>query len=578
MKKLTRPLALLLMLALLLCLPGAASAREASLKERLVRVYFTDTEMELTERFPLYFADGAEDLPYVELESWADILYVLNQDFLGDEGYDITVYRKGDSVFYLRENGYSLEFDFAHDKLIFDDYDAFVHRSDDTTLIDLLTETGYNENGEAQLFHRDTSVSFDRYGDVMTVDLGAYGIEMIRDGGKYYVPLQTMNDFLVSPSLLTFLYNGRALYLANDEILFDYTDGTYTDYAEEYYDVRRAKRSPALAEYSYNELCLVLDTFYGLKDAHEIDSFRKLFWQIGYDEALTGSDPTDADRALMSFIDYYLDDLHSAFCEFSWMSGIHSISGSGGMADRKMAEHEERYGAAREAFYPDGCPGYEEVGNTAYVTFDVFDSSYYGDAFYSGLETGDIPDDTLGLIIYAHSRITRPGSPIENVVLDLSNNGGGAVDAAVFVLGWILGDAPFSVKDMATGAMSTSIYRADVNLDRVFDERDTIADKNIFCLISPVSFSAGNLVPAALKSSQKATLIGQTTGGGSCVVRQLSTAYGSVFQISSELRMSFLKNGSFYDIDQGVEPDHYITHIENLYDRELMTRFINALT
>ena len=198
-------------------------------------------------------------------------------------------------------------------------------------------------------------------------------------------------------------------------------------------------------------------------------------------------------------------------------------------------------------------------------------------AFYDAWNAGEILDDTIGLIIYAHSRITRENSPIENVVLDLSNNTGGAVDAAVIVLGWLLGDAPFSVKDMSTGAMSTSVYRADINLDRVFDERDTVSDKNLYCLISPVSFSCGNLVPAALKSSQKVTLLGRTSGGGSCVVQPLSTAYGSVFQISSCMRMSFLKNGSFYDIDQGIDPDYTINDIRNFYNRDALTDFINSL-
>ena len=41
--------------------------------------------------------------------------------------------------------------------------------------------------------------------------------------------------------------------------------------------------------------------------------------------------------------------------------------------------------------------------------------------------------------------------------------------------------------------------------------------------------------------------------------------------------MSFLKNGSFYDIDQGVDPDYYIDHISNLYDRVALTDFINSL-
>ena len=41
--------------------------------------------------------------------------------------------------------------------------------------------------------------------------------------------------------------------------------------------------------------------------------------------------------------------------------------------------------------------------------------------------------------------------------------------------------------------------------------------------------------------------------------------------------LSFLKNGAFYDIDQGVEPDYYIDNISNLYNREALTAFINGL-
>ena len=558
-----------------------AAAQEAdpvfTIEEKSVPTYICSLDDQLTEPFPLYFVNGADDLPYVELREWAEMLYFMNREFAGDSGYELTFYDQEPGVALERENGYTLEFDFISSRLIFDDYDGFIHSSSDTTLIDLLSESGFDENGEAELFQRDSRTSFDRYGDVMTVDLGSYGIRMIAQDGKYYVPLQTMNDFLISPMRISFLYNGDALILANDDSLFDYEEGKYTELADFYYEAEPRQRSDALAEYSYNELCLVLDTFYGLKGPHEIQSFRQLFWEIGFDEALSGNDPAEADRALKSFIDYYLDDLHSVFNEYSWMAGLDRIPNSTGIANRKFDEHSEAFAAVRKQYYPDGCPGYEEVGNTAYITFDNFTSDYAGKAFYSGMKTGDIPDDTLGLIIYAHSRITREGSPVENVVLDLSNNTGGAVDAAVFVLGWFLGDAPFSVKDTATGAMSTSVYRADVNLDRQFDEKDTVQDKNLYCLISPVSFSCGNLVPAALKSSQKVTLLGRTSGGGSCVVQPLSTAYGTVFQISSALRLSFLKNGSLYDIDQGVDPDYYINRIQDYYDRSVLTDYINSL-
>ena len=121
------------------------------------------------------------------------------------------------------------------------------------------------------------------------------------------------------------------------------------------------------------------------------------------------------------------------------------------------------------------------------------------------------------------------------------------------------------------------VYRADINLDHEFDERDTVADKKLYCLVSPVSFSCGNLVPAVFKSSQRVTLLGRTSGGGSCTVQPLSTAHGSVFQISGTQRMSFAKNGSFYDIDQGVEPDYYINRLSGFYDRPALTEYINGL-
>jgi hypothetical protein len=41
--------------------------------------------------------------------------------------------------------------------------------------------------------------------------------------------------------------------------------------------------------------------------------------------------------------------------------------------------------------------------------------------------------------------------------------------------------------------------------------------------------------------------------------------------------MSFFKNGSFYDIDQGIDPDIYLTHISSFYDREKLTEIINGL-
>ncbi len=572
---------MLLVCVLLLACPASArgeSAGDHQIEQRSYPFYTGRTAANrMDAEFPLYFVDGADDLPFVDVYDWAELLYVINTQLNEDPGYELTIHNDDPVLTLERESGYTLTFDFANKRLTFDDYDAFQHNSDDTTLLDLVSESSTDEEGNPLFIWRNKADSFDRYGDIMVVDLAAAGIPMIAQDDCYLVPMQTLNDFTLLNSLISVVFNGQALFLANDGIFFDYRTGEYTEAADLYYDAPTGDRSDALAAYSYNELCLVLDTFYGLKDVHDIDSFRQLFWQIGYDEALSGSDALDADNALKSFIDHYLDDLHSGFNEYSALAGLNPISRSTGIANRKFDANAYEYRAARDEAYPDGYLKYEEVGNTAYITFDSFDYAFSGPAYYEAKESGELLTGTAAQIIDAHARITRENSPIENVVLDLSNNTGGDVDAAIVVLCWFLGDGSFSIKNTATGAMSTSVYRVDINLDHEFDERDTVADKNLYCLISPVSFSCGNLVPAALKSSQRVTLIGRTSGGGSCSVQPMSTAYGTIFQISSCMRMSFLKNGSFYDIDQGVEPDYYVDNIANLYDRQALTDFINGL-
>ena len=79
------------------------------------------------------------------------------------------------------------------------------------------------------------------------------------------------------------------------------------------------------------------------------------------------------------------------------------------------------------------------------------------------------------------------------------------------------------------------------------------------------------------KNSHRVTLIGDTSGGGSCMVLPLANLVGTVFQISSPFRISFSKNGSFYDTDLGGEPDFPIVNEVFLYDRPALTEYINNL-
>ena len=134
-----------------------------------------------------------------------------------------------------------------------------------------------------------------------------------------------------------------------------------------------------------------------------------------------------------------------------------------GPSIRKSFKLGTLYEDARRDVYRAWVPGYEEVGDTAFITFDAFTVNRTD--YYDPTINFNDPQDTIDLIIYANRQIKLEGSPIKNIVLDLSNNGGGNADAAIFVISWFLGEADIVLRDTFTGAESNAIYLADVNLD-----------------------------------------------------------------------------------------------------------------
>ena len=579
MKKL---IALVIAMALICCAASSPAETETpaaktvhQIEQKMIDVYIGS--IEACFDMPFYFMDGVTDLPWIDLESASGLISGLASSWYGDTGYSLDYTADGETIALIRENDFSITFDFAENSISCLDYNMFLHNSSNSSALDALSMTGFNEAGEPELFQRNENTTFDRLGDDVVFNLSDYGIEMVFQDGMGFIPLQTLGDLILTPQfLMNTFYNGKAVFLAKAESFGNEYDG-YTPLGEYYYSAEPRERSDALAEFGYNELCLALDCLYGLKEIHEIESFDNLFWRLGYREYLHDRDASVADSALAAFISFYLDDLHSAYGGRSWMNAVKEDTGFKGTMYAKYEQHLYEYTDARSRIIGEEIPFYAEVGNTAYITFDNFDVTALGNDYYTGLETGEMPEDTISGIITAHRNIYRENSPIENVVIDLRCNGGGYVDAALFLMGWVLGEAPLCVKDTFTGALSTATYRADTNLDRIFDEKDTLKDKKVYCLISPLSFSGGNLVPAVFKYSQRVTLLGRTSGGGSCMILPMSTAWGTAFQISSKNRMSFFKNGSFYDIDQGVDPDIYLSNIDSFFNREKLTEYINNM-
>ena len=405
------------------------------------------------------------------------------------------------------------------------------------------------------------------------VNLSDYLIDIVEVDGECYVPFQTLNDLLINEEYMYYVFDG-------EKVIGSAYGCSLIDAME---SAPKHDLSEDFARFNFFELCMLLDCKYGLKPEHNIEKFSRFF--VNNEELfqnLVSTNPMKASYAIANLCHTYFDDLHSGFHRGSYqferdpdLESMISLMYFG-PSMRNMMKQSSRYEDARKEVYRAWVPGYEEVGDTAFITFDQFTVKRRD--YYDLLIDRDNPQDTIDLIIFANSQIKREGSPLKNIVIDLSNNGGGDADAAIFVISWLLGEADIALRDTFTGAETNAIYIADVNLDGVYDGQDNVASGyKLYCLTSFSSFSCGNLVPAALRSAGSVTLVGQPTGGGSCEVLPCTTAAGTIFRISGNKQVSIIRNGSFYNTDAGIEPDFRLDKPESYYDRPALTEYLHNL-
>ena len=171
---LKKVLAMMLSLALLLGgAAGAAAEETPAFTMKTFPVYIKTPDNIWREDFPLYFRDGAEDLPFAELNDWAALMNKYKED---EGGYQLTFEDKGeDKARLIRENTFFMEADFAEGKLSFPDFIGFVQPADqDYMSMNYVPEK--DNNGQPFLLQRTRKL--DLYGDYTVLDLRKYEIPM----------------------------------------------------------------------------------------------------------------------------------------------------------------------------------------------------------------------------------------------------------------------------------------------------------------------------------------------------------------------------------------------------------------
>ncbi len=631
-KTVNRLLAMILSVVMLMC-PTLTSAfaeaaeepEELSIEAKTypyVRQYSDDTDI-IESEITFYYINGI-DIPYVAISEFMPLLSELLEDMdYGEITYEVKAI--GDHFFSVsREDVPSTMYiDTEEDDIMFMGFNSFTQKVGQRALVtvmglpegddidpELFAElmialTAADE--EEELDEEDLGLDFDfdfdpdedeeqtpesdeksepslfstgfrylnREGVSVDLNLNDYLIDLYTKDGECYIPFQTMNDLLIIPTYMQYVFTG-------EKLIGSSYGGSLL---QTMYEAPAREMSEDFALFNYNELRLMLDCWYGLKPEHNITDFGTFLAEntaLVFD--LTSTDARTVDFAVNRLTGMYFDDLHSGFSASSFMSGestekdMYMRMLDMGPSTMAIIKEMQKYGDARKAVYGDVVPQYEEIGDTAFITFDKF-TALKEDADYLDPDLNlDDPQDTIELIMYANQQIKRENSPIKNIVLDLSNNGGGSAYAAVFVISWFLGEADIALRDTMTGAETNMIYYADVDRDGAFvEEDDSLTGYNLYCLTSPNSFSCGNLLPAAFKSSHRVTLVGQPSGGGSCVVQPCTTASGTIFQISGCRQLAIIRNGSFYNIDQGIEPDVVLVKPESFYDRPALVDYLNNL-
>ena len=533
----------------------------------------------------LYFKEGAEDIPYVNIEELCNYYFTVEYP----EKYKVLITSKN--------NNYTstVLIDLTKRKIYFSNYDHYISQfySESSKLFFDLANVQENDFIKIEK-------SFNSWGAPIEVNFSGFEdfVLCAEIDGKlnYYVSLNTYGNLFTA--FKSVVYNGKEVYSVN-KIIYNGFDNPKEFYR---FDEGTGKkmRSSALTDFTYNELCINLDLNYGLKELHgnKFDCFDSYFEYVGLKSKLLNPDPEIFCKAIWDLCEAYFSDNHSNFKFASYYCGYDiakkfaervETGDENLLTGNSISKKMELYYTARQNVYGEDIPGLEfsDDGKTAIVRFDHYTNSEDYDLNAIINETNQKLEKTTEDIcnsikenytaiqkdidteyyLYCVNKMIKENLEVENVILDMSNNTGGSCRTAVATLAWMLGEVQTNITNSITGAKCSSVYVCDINADGKFDENDTIKDKKLFCLISPASFSCGNMVPAMLKSSDRVVLLGETSGGGSAVVYPTMAADSTTFRISSRYVMSENKNGSNYDIDKGIEP-HVRLQPETLYNKE----------
>ena len=170
---------------------------------------------------------------------------------------------------------------------------------------------------------------------------------------------------------------------------------------------------------------------------------------------------------------------------------------------------------------------------------------------YGYLRVSDFGDDTAaGVVKSLRDMVKKNGGSLAGLVLDLRNNPGGLLDAAVAV----------SDAFMDSGVIVTARGRApDANLSRRATPGDLLDGAPLVVLVNEGTASAAEIVAGALKDNHRALILGTQTFGKGSVQTVIPLPQGDAIKLTTALY--YTPSGRSIQAE-GITPDVVVEDLQ----------------
>ena len=522
------------------------------------------------------FIEGQKYIPFITLKQYAS-LYLTH---IGpDVSYEIkedtwTIYKNGSPCFIAA-------FDhFYKEVLIAGSIQSAYKDGDDPRD---LTALNYGLDYKATLnYIGDTPYS--------SFSFSNYSIPSFKYENEYYYPLGFFDTTFIDSSSIYFTYNYKHILSTRD--VENYSTTTYIDEEKEYtFDSQMEEMcaedgqtiQPYLASYNSKLFLYIMDNFYGLKSIRNIKNFTKYYRNQHGIYGLLNS--IDNERRGFAYSDALsiLDDNHTLLISAnkSWGEDVASRYRRYGDGCRSRSQTKSTLNQLRALKYGEQQPQkdilYSQDGKTALFSFDSFKFGSSEEVFNDDQSIKETAGehDTFFLLVNKFNEIKSRGN-VENVILDISLNGGGVLGVMMKLLALISKDnsSKLALNECTNGQTVTYTPSTDSNGDKKYDATDVYGnDFNFYILTSDCSFSCGNAFPCAAQLHGDAKIIGQKSGGGECVVsiHYLPNSHYVYHSSNTHLGIWDAESKQFNGFENGATPDIEIPIDENFYDIDALS-------